>query len=266
MGEHADKAQERKQESTAEAPFQRAGGPGPVSAIADRRPEATAQRRLQQAASNSPGVQQLKGIQQRVMGGQAQAAPRTPSATQSGPAPVQRLKWSEVQSDKPKENVEIAASQIPDGVAAVEGEGATADRNVWAGQQKKGRSGFLWHRESTLEIEYDVKAMQQYRIIDPTVVFYTAVRQAAVEPIKKNGIDPNYGNAEKPDGPSQYNTRGFNYFGKDRKIPNLYGSYLEPAPWTILSFRLPEGTLIERDPEIPNGLRTQYHIKPSDLA
>ena len=124
----------------------------------------------------------------------------------------------------------------------------------------------MWHKESTLEIQYDIKSMKQYRIIDPDTVFYTAVRDSALEPIKKFGIDPNYGNSEKPDGSTAYNVRGFNYFGKDKKTPRLYGSnYLEPEAWRIISFKLPEGTLIERDPEIPNGLRTSYHIKPSDI-
>ena len=177
---------------------------------------------------------------------------------------IQRLKWSEVYSGKSKE-VGISDKQMPEGVEEVTGVDATKDRNVWAGQTKKGRSGFLWHKESTLEIQYDIYSMQQYKIIDPEAVFYTAVRESAVKPIKKYGIDPNFGNAEKPDGATEYNVRGFNYFGKDKKIPQLYGSYLEPLPWTILSFKLPEGTLIERDPEIPNGLRTTYHIKPADI-
>ena len=177
---------------------------------------------------------------------------------------VQRLKWSEVHTGTTKA-VGISEQQMPKGVGAVEGDGATVDRNVWAGQAKKGRSGFLWHNESTLEIQYDINSMQQYKIIDPTVVFYTAVRDSAIEPIKQHGINPNFGNADKPDGPTQYNVRGFNYFGKDKKVPTIYGSYLAPEPWRIISFQLPEDTLIERDPEIPNGLRTAYHIKASDI-
>lgn len=266
MSEHADKAQEQQQESVAEAVSQRGRGQGAMSAIADNRPEAAAQRKLQQVANSSSRVRQLKSVQQKVAGGQAPAQLRTPVATQSGPAPVQRLKWSEVHTGT-KTNIGLTASQMPGGVAAVEGEGATVDRKVFAGQQKKGRSGFMWHKEGTLEIQYDIASMQQYKIIDPSVVFYTAVRESAVEPIKKHGIDPNFGNADKPDGSTQYNTRGFNYFGKDTAIPNLYGAnYLAPEKWTILKFRLPDGTTIERDPEIPGGLRTTYHIKPGDLA
>ncbi|WP_084669197.1 DUF4157 domain-containing protein [Spirulina major] len=178
---------------------------------------------------------------------------------------VQRLKWSEVYTGSTSV-VGISESQMPEGVEAETGEQETIDRNVWAGQTKKGRSGFLWHKDSTLEIQYDIKSMKQYKIIDPTVVFFTAVRISALEPIKKFGIDPNFGNAEKPDGSTQYNVRGFNYFGKDKKIPQIYGSnYLEPEPWKIISFSLPEGTLIERDPEIPNGLRTTHHIQPSEI-
>jgi hypothetical protein len=179
---------------------------------------------------------------------------------------IQRLKWSEVFTGSTKV-VGLTEKQMPEGVEEVTGENATQDRKVFAGQTKKGRSGFLWHKESTLEIQYDINSMKQYKIIDPEVVFYTAVRQSAVEPIKTHGINPNFGNAEKPDGSTEYNVRGFNYFGKDKKIPQIYGErFLAPEKWTILSFRLPEGTLIERDPEIPAGLRTTYHIKPSDLT
>ncbi len=179
---------------------------------------------------------------------------------------IQRLKWTEVFTDDTKV-VGLTDKQIPKGVEEVTGENETQDRKVFAGQTKKGRSGFLWHKDSTLEIQYDIKSMKQYKIIDPDTVFYTAVRESAVEPIKKHGIDPNFGNAEKPDGSTEYNVRGFNYFGKDKKIPSLYGSkFLDPEKWTILSFHLPEGTLIERDPEIPDGLRTTYHIKPSDIT
>jgi len=178
---------------------------------------------------------------------------------------IQRLKWSEVFTGE-REEIAISDKQMPTGVEPVEGEGRTKERKVFAGQTKKGRSGFLWHNDSSLEIQYDIKEMRQYKIIDPKTVFYTAVREEALEPINKHGIDPNYGNANKPDGATQYNVRGFNYFGKDKKIPQLYGErYLAPEKWTIISFCLPEDTLIERDPEIPNGLRTTYHIMPSDI-
>jgi hypothetical protein len=188
----------------------------------------------------------------------------SPSEKNGAEELIQRLQWSEVYSGKSKE-VGISDKQMPEGVEAVTGENETQDRRVFAGQTKKGRSGFLWHKESTLEIQYDIYSMQQYKIIDPDTIFYTAVRDTALEPIKKLGIDPNFGNAEQPDGATEYNVRGFNYFGKDQKTPKLYGSYLAPAKCTILSFKLPEGTLIERDPEIPNGLRTTYHIKPADI-
>lgn len=237
------------------------------SLFQDQRPESAALQRFQSFAAESPRNTQLKSIQHKMAASLRVQQLKTLQSRQQGVAPVQRLKWSEVYTGAPKEVVSISDKQMPESVEAVEGENATVDRNVWAGQTKKGRSGFLWHKESTLEVQYDIKSMQQYRIIDAEAVFYTAVRTSAVEAIKKFGINPNYGNAEKPDGSTQYNVRGFNYFGKDRKIPELYGSnYLAPEPWTMMSFKLPEGTLIERDPEIPNGLRTTYHVKPSDLV
>ena len=236
------------------------------SVFEDGRPESTALQRFQSLTADSPRNTQLKLIQDRMAASPRVQQLKALQPQQTAAAPLQRLKWSEVHTGQPKEVVNISDKQMPESVAAVTGENATVDRNVWAGQTKKGRSGFMWHKESTLEVQYDIKSMQQYRIIDGDAVFYTAVRTAAIEPIKKFGIDPNYGNAEKPDGSTQYTVRGFNYFGKDRKIPEIYGAnYLAPEPWTMMSFKLPEGTLIERDPEIPNGLRTTYHVKPSDL-
>lgn len=176
--------------------------------------------------------------------------------------PVQRLKWSEVHTGNTEE-IGIGKSQMPEGVEEQED---TVDRQVFAGQTSKGRHGFLWLKEATREIQYDIKSMKQYKILDDTVVFYTAVRETAVDPINEHGIDPNYGNVEKPDGSTEYNVRGFNYFAKDTKIPRIYGEkFLAPDPFVILEFTLPIGTMIERDPEIPNGLRTTYHIQPGDL-
>lgn len=173
---------------------------------------------------------------------------------------VQRLKWSEIYTGN-REEISLEDSQLPDGV---ESTGETKDRNVFAGQTE-GSSGVLWYEESTLEIQYDIKEMMQYRIIDPNTVFYTAVRESEMDAVKQNGIDPNGGNVEQPDGEEEYNTRGFNYFGKD-KTSEIYGGFTEQGTdWQVISFTLPKGTLIERDPKIPNGLRTAHHIKPGDI-
>lgn len=175
---------------------------------------------------------------------------------------VQRLKWSEREVGK-KQKIELTESQVPDGVESTK---ETKDRNVFAGS-KSGSSGYGWFKKSTLEVQYNVKEMMQYKIIDPKTVFYTAVRNSAIDPIREKGIDPNYGNVEEPSNSTEYNVRGFNYFGKDDKIPKTYGKFLgKKKDWQIISFTLPEGTLIERDPEIPGGLRTMHHIQPGDIT
>lgn len=178
---------------------------------------------------------------------------------------VQRLAWSERHTGV-RENIALTDKQQPEGVQRVEGDGASLDRKVYSSQEDKGRSGFFWHKQRTREVSYDIKSMQQYEVVNPDTVFYTAVRNSAKKPIGEHGINPNYNNAEKPDGSTQYNVRGFNYFGRDGKIPSLYGGqFLAPDPWTTLTFKLPAGTRMERDPEIPDGLRTAYHIMPGDI-
>ncbi|CAA6813847.1 MAG: Unknown protein [uncultured Sulfurovum sp.] len=182
------------------------------------------------------------------------------SKGKKGGKTVQRLKWSEVHTGDVEE-ISLTESQLPEGVESTE---ETKDRNVFAGQ-KKDSSGFLWFEESTLEIQYDIKKMMQYKVMDPSTVFYTAVRDTEMDTIKQNGIDPNYKNEEQPEGSAEYDSKGFNYFGKD-KTSEIYGGFIEKGTnWQVISFTLPKGTLIERDPKIPNGLRTTHHIKPGNI-
>ena len=62
---------------------------------------------------------------------------------------AQRLTWSEVYTGK-RQEIGLTDAQKPEGVEELDD---TVDRNVFAGQTKKGRSGFLWYKDSTLTIK-----------------------------------------------------------------------------------------------------------------
>jgi hypothetical protein len=173
---------------------------------------------------------------------------------------LQRLKWKEIDNNL-RTQIDLTASQLP---AGLQDSGIVEDRRVFAGVKNK--SGLLWFMEKTRELYYNIATMTQYEIMDGNTVFYTAVATSAIDAIRENGLDPNYGNADYPKDAAEYNTKGFNYFGKDERTPRSYGKlYYGKTPFQIISFTLPVGTLIERDPEISTGLRTMHHIQPSAI-
>lgn len=63
MNTHADKTQENKSQSVANAVSQKQGGGESTFQFVDNRPEAIAQRKLQEMAKNSPQVKQLRTFQ-----------------------------------------------------------------------------------------------------------------------------------------------------------------------------------------------------------
>ncbi|MEM9276790.1 MAG: hypothetical protein AAGA80_28205, partial [Cyanobacteria bacterium P01_F01_bin.143] len=63
MNTHADKTQENKSQSVANAISQKKGSGESTFKFVDNRPEAIAQRKLQEMANNSPQVAQLRAFQ-----------------------------------------------------------------------------------------------------------------------------------------------------------------------------------------------------------
>lgn len=176
---------------------------------------------------------------------------------------VQLLKWAEEETFHGGPEIKAIAN-VP---APLTDTGITTGRKVFHSTGIRPATGcFSCLKEGTRVIIFKTKEMQQYAVNDATWEFKTAVRETAVEPIKLHGLDPNYGDVAQPQNAAQYNTRGFNYFGADDKIPRLYGNYLAPDPWRILTFTLPVGTLVEVDPEIPDGLRTTALIPPGNIT
>jgi hypothetical protein len=174
---------------------------------------------------------------------------------------VQRLKWSEI-DNKQRPQIELTEAQLPAGVRDT---GSTEGRRVFASAKAK---GVAWHRkEASYKLYYSITAMTQYEVVDPNTVFYTAIRNDAVDAVRANGLNPNFGNAAEPQDPAAYNTRGFNYFGMDETMPRNYGTmHYGRGKFQIVSFSLPVGTMIERDPELENGLRTEYYVQPGAIT
>lgn len=63
MNTHADKTQENKRQSVSAAGSQMQSSGESTFQFVDNRPEAVAQRKLQELANNSPSAMQLKAIQ-----------------------------------------------------------------------------------------------------------------------------------------------------------------------------------------------------------
>jgi hypothetical protein len=64
MNNYAAKTQENKSQSVANAVFKTQGGSDAIFQFVDNRPEAVAQRKLQDLANNSPRVKQLQAFQE----------------------------------------------------------------------------------------------------------------------------------------------------------------------------------------------------------
>ena len=77
MNTHADKTQENKSQSIANEPSQKQSGGKSTFQFVDNRPEAVAQRKLQEMANNSPRVAQLRAFQ-----GMANNSPQANQAAQ----------------------------------------------------------------------------------------------------------------------------------------------------------------------------------------
>ena len=84
MNTHADQTQENKRQSVSAADSRTRSGGESIFQFVDNRPEAVAQRKLQEMANNSPRVRQLRSLQER--------------AISNSDSPIQRVEASEMPS------------------------------------------------------------------------------------------------------------------------------------------------------------------------
>ncbi|MCG8477305.1 MAG: hypothetical protein MI784_17705 [Cytophagales bacterium] len=208
--------------------------------FADLRPEIKAQERLK------------KLLDERAL-----------SKTQTSICPKAEAKyagWREMDQTPDKvRKIDIFDEFLP---RSLKPTGRYVNRKIFVGSDIQ-NYGFLPCRKTkSVTIFFEEVSVQQYRVTDSAFKFFTAVRTNAVHNILTRGLDPDFGNVDYPQTSSEYNTKGFNYFGATRRIPKLYGeNVIAPEEYTVLYFQLPEGTLVERDPEIPEGLRTTSYIR-----
>ena len=142
---------------------------------------------------------------------------------------------------------------LPDGI---EDTGETAERKIFS-RERKGLLG--WSK-----ISYKTYDMRQYRVTDGNKRFYMAIPENSRRKVMRSGKNVSRMNPIAR-GAAAYNVQGFNYFGEDLSIPATFGPML-PGAWGVIVFTLPVNTLMENDPEWPQGLRAQHNIPAEDIV
>lgn len=269
----------REQQRTTK--LQKEPNTGGIATITDNRPSTIYQRRLQEMMKNSPRVQShapLRAAIKAQVVDKVMPIQRKPDKTEqvnilqhedwintriNNP---EKSTWTEmkVEEEKEGEPKKINPTVLHNGVKET---GRKNKRKVWQGatyyKKTPARSFASPFPSSYLHtvVSYNEPELMEYEVEEENTHFYTAVKQASVGNILEKGLDPNYGNNPYPVGNTTYNTRGFNYFGLNKKVPEMYGDKFMNGEYEILTFTMPKDTTFEVDPEIPDGCRTQTHIR-----
>lgn len=110
--------------------------------------------------------------------------------------------------------------------------------------------------------------MQQYRTLVDNVEFYTAVTKAKADNILKRGKSLTRSSTLSKyftSNVSDFMSSGYLYFGTTPEVPRIYAtnSGMLGDDWVMLKFTMPEGALMQADPEWPQGVRAEIDV-PSD--
>lgn len=130
MNTHADKTQESKSQSVANAFSKKSNRVSPFFPFADNRPEAIAQRKLQEMANNSPHVSQLRTFQEM-----ADNSPLSVSRLPKGFGVLQRA--IDVEAEERKDGKKVTSVVITaNGKASDFSNGNSAQNRGWNGVDK----------------------------------------------------------------------------------------------------------------------------------
>jgi hypothetical protein len=124
------------------------------------------------------------------------------------------------------------------------------------------RQGVDW---SWLMFNVIQKRMQLYKTVADNFEVYHATTRAKATGITTKNKTLHRGRNYLSFKGSDYSSRGYLYFGLTPKVPGDFATLSSTLgdDWVMLKLRLPQGTLIQQDPEWPQGLRAPIDLPSS---